>query len=74
MRRVVTAIVAAALVGCAGGTPDDVAPTTPEPGATTTDLGAPEALAFSAALVGGGELDARTLAGRPVVFWFWSPY
>ena len=34
---------------------------------------APAALQFSAPLVGGGELDASTLAGKPTVFWFWAP-
>ena len=34
---------------------------------------APAALQFSAPLVGGGELDATTLAGKPTVFWFWAP-
>ena len=33
----------------------------------------PAALQFSAPLVGGGELDAATLAGAPTVFWFWAP-
>ena len=34
---------------------------------------APEALQFSAPLVGGGELDLRSYAGRTVAFWFWAP-
>jgi hypothetical protein len=34
---------------------------------------APAALQFSAPLVGGGEIDASTLAGKPTVFWFWAP-
>ncbi|MGI9644779.1 MAG: hypothetical protein ACR2O6_05650 [Ilumatobacteraceae bacterium] len=33
----------------------------------------PAALQFSAPLVGGGEIDAATLAGKPTVFWFWAP-
>ncbi len=33
----------------------------------------PAALQFSAPLVGGGELDVATLAGKPTVFWFWAP-
>ena len=44
---------------------------------TTAPLGAPavpEALRFRAPLVGGGEIDASTLAGIPVVLWFWAPY
>ena len=49
--------------------------------ATTTaaDVGSPapdvpEALRFRAPLVGGGEIDMSTLAGKPVVLWFWAPY
>jgi hypothetical protein len=34
----------------------------------------PDALRFRAPLVGGGEIDMSTLAGRPVVLWFWAPY
>lgn len=34
---------------------------------------APPALQFTAPLVGGGEIDATTLAGQPTAFWFWSP-
>lgn len=34
---------------------------------------APEALQFSAPVVGGGELDMRAYAGQTVAFWFWAP-
>jgi hypothetical protein len=34
----------------------------------------PEALRFRAPRVGGGEIDMSTLAGKPVVMWFWAPY
>jgi hypothetical protein len=30
-------------------------------------------LGFQAPLVGGGTLDASTLIGQPVAFWFWAP-
>jgi hypothetical protein len=36
-------------------------------------IAVPGALQFSAPLVGGGELDASSLAGKPTVFWFWAP-
>jgi hypothetical protein len=36
--------------------------------------GVPEALRFRAPRVGGGEIDMSTLAGKPVVMWFWAPY
>lgn len=34
---------------------------------------APEALQFTAPVVGGGELDLRAYAGQTVAFWFWAP-
>lgn len=34
---------------------------------------APDLLQFTSPLVGGGELDAATLATKPTAFWFWSP-
>ncbi len=34
---------------------------------------APEILRFTSPLVGGGEIDAASLAGTPTAFWFWSP-
>jgi hypothetical protein len=45
-------------------------------GAATTaaPAEAPEALRFTAPLVGGGTIDAASLAGTPVLFWFWAPY
>ena len=43
----------------------------PETGAEPATV--PAALQFSAPLVGGGEIDAGTLAGKPTVFWFWAP-
>lgn len=33
----------------------------------------PALLQFTSPLVGGGELDAATLAGTPTAFWFWAP-
>lgn len=62
--------VVTALVACGSNEPD--------PGtAATTDLSistaAPEALRFTAQLVGGGEFVGSQLAGRPVAFWFWAP-
>ena len=35
---------------------------------------APAALGFSAPLVGGGEIELGSLAGRPVLLWFWAPW
>jgi hypothetical protein len=60
----------------------DAAPATDAPSEATTPateggadpVPVPEALQFSSALVGGGELDLATLAGRPVLLWFWAPF
>lgn len=60
----------------AAGTPDTAAS---EPGGTVastvdTDVpAAPDALQFSAPLVGGGTLDLTQFAGRTVALWFWAP-
>ncbi|MEU3282924.1 redoxin domain-containing protein [Streptomyces antibioticus] len=35
---------------------------------------APEALNFSATTVDGKPFDAKTLAGKPTVLWFWAPW
>lgn len=34
----------------------------------------PEALDFTATTVDGKPFDAKTLAGRPTVLWFWAPW
>jgi hypothetical protein len=39
----------------------------------TTSAAVPEALAFKAPLVGGGELNLADYAGKPVLLWFWAP-
>jgi peroxiredoxin len=36
--------------------------------------GVPDALQFTAPLVGGGTLDLASLAGPPVLLWFWAPF
>lgn len=52
---------------------------TAEPAADPTDGGVvpadtPAALQFSAPLIGGGDIELTTLAGRPVLLWFWAPW
>jgi thiol-disulfide isomerase/thioredoxin len=34
----------------------------------------PAALAFSAPVVGGGQFDGASLAGKPAVLWFWASW
>ena len=48
------------------------ASTVPAIGSATAAV--PDALRFTAPLVGGGEIDAAAYAGQPVLFWFWAPY
>ncbi len=62
--------VTAALGACGSNDPDlGTAAATP----TSVDPAVPEALRFTAPLVGGGEFDGSAVAGRPVAFWFWAP-
>lgn len=51
----------------------------PDDGGSGSDRGAaetqvPEALTFTATTVDGNPFDAKTLAGKPVVLWFWAPW
>jgi hypothetical protein len=54
------------------GSDGTAAPAT-EPPATDPAVVVPEALQFSAPLVGGGTFDGAAAAGKPTVFWFWAP-
>jgi peroxiredoxin len=88
-RRVVATmmiVTALAVTGCGGADGGDTAappapavtsapessgePATPGPPAA----GVPESLSFQAPTVDGGTLDAATLAGQPVAFWFWAAW
>ncbi len=73
------------LAACGGGDEPaaDVQPATTQTpaaqgsdadGAGTANAAVPAALQFSAPLVGGGDLEAASLAGRPVLLWFWAPW
>jgi len=69
-----------ALTACGQDQPGEAAPapTTAPAAAVTTDpadeAAAPDALRFTAPLVGGGEVDLAGYAGQPVLLWFWAPY
>ena len=81
---------AVAACGTSGGDPGAVPPATTSsatPSSATSSTAAPSAtassvpgspvppkLAFTAATVGGGSFDGRTLAGRNTVLWFWAPW
>lgn len=45
----------------------------PDTTPTATPVEVPEALQFTAPLVGGGEFDGASTAGTPTAFWFWAP-
>ena len=55
--------------------PTTAAPTADDaPAPTSTDaVVVPDALQFSAPLVGGGTFDGAAVAGIPTAFWFWAP-
>ena len=44
-----------------------------DPATTEAAVVVPEALQFTAPLVGGGTFDGAAVAGKPTVFWFWAP-
>ena len=77
------------LAACGSGTADETtgestipvpaptvtaAPTQPNSGSAVAPADAPAALQFSAPLIGGGDIELTTLAGRPVLLWFWAPW
>ncbi|MEV8596308.1 redoxin domain-containing protein [Streptomyces sp. NPDC052012] len=43
-------------------------------GSGATGAEVPESLRFTASTVDGRPFDARTLAGKPTVLWFWAPW
>lgn len=77
-----------ALTGCgteSGSDADDDAgslpskTSAPAQSPTTSDAGdagaaVPETLQFSGTTVDGKPFDAKTLAGKPTVLWFWAPW
>jgi thiol-disulfide isomerase/thioredoxin len=56
----------ALLTGC--GSPSE------GPSARTAGDGVPSQLEFTAATLDGKQFDGRTLAGKPAVLWFWTPW
>ena len=68
------------LLASACGAPSDTAsapsssPTGLQSSEGDASAGVPENLAFTANLVGGGQLEGGDLAGKDVVLWFWAPW
>lgn len=54
-------------------TAEEPAPPTSEPTSADPAVVVPEALQFTAPLVGGGTFDGAALTDKPTVFWFWAP-
>jgi hypothetical protein len=53
--------------------PATTAAAAPATGGTDGAAAVPDALDFSAPLVGGEQLDFRGYAGETVALWFWAP-
>lgn len=63
--RVLVALLAGiVLAGCGGS----------GPGPARLGVSEDQLLSFSGATLAGADLDARTLEGKPAVFWFWAPW
>jgi hypothetical protein len=54
--------------------PSPESPGTPDPTLPGEPTAVPPVLDFSAPLVGGGQIEVASLAGTPVLFWFWAPF
>ncbi|MGX7827063.1 redoxin domain-containing protein [Actinokineospora sp. 24-640] len=83
--RLAAGLGALALLTTACGAQDAATPPAPPAAPPTTGLPAtstapaappavPEKLAFTAKTVGGGAFDGASLAGKPAVLWFWTPW
>lgn len=73
------------LAACGSSASDSVAPVAssaatsapsaaPAPSDSGLPTNVPAALQFAAPLIGGGDIELTTLAGRPVLLWFWAPW
>lgn len=71
MRRGLLLTLCLVAVACGGGGEPAATPTSASEAAAA---GVPANLAFTADLVGGGQLEGGDLAGRDVVLWFWAPW
>ncbi|MGI5165824.1 TlpA family protein disulfide reductase [Spirillospora sp. CA-253888] len=83
----VLAAAALALAACGGGSEDPAPATAAAPQSSASDKPAesggptkeaakdvPAQLKFTAEKLGGGTFDGASLAGKPVVLWFWAPW
>lgn len=73
LARPVAVLVTVVFLAAACGSGSTSGPPTSSVGGTSQGAAA-EPLAFSATTLAGPELDVSTLAGEPVVLWFWAPW
>ncbi|WP_188187866.1 TlpA family protein disulfide reductase [Nonomuraea sp. SYSU D8015] len=85
-RSAVTLMAAALLVTACGGqgegagnpaataAPHAASASSASSGPAAAEAGVPEALKFSATTLDGKAFQGESLAGKPVVFWFWAPW
>ncbi len=74
IRGAVAALCAALTVGLTGCATPAAAPAPGPAPVTAADTRPTSPLQFSGETVDGGRFDAATLAGTPVVLWFWAPF
>jgi thiol-disulfide isomerase/thioredoxin len=83
MRAVVAAFAMTFLAGCGAqpssapttaSTPTSTSASSPATASSAPAADAPEQLRFTAKTVDGAEFSGATLAGKPVVLWFWAPW
>lgn len=86
VKRVVLPLIAVGLLAACGSSASDsgapvassAATSAPSAAPAPSDSGlptnVPAALQFAAPLIGGGDIELTTLAGRPVLLWFWAPW
>lgn len=75
-RRWAPALIVVLSMGLAacGSTQDGVTPALSSASSSAgIDDNVPDALQFTAELVGGGTFSGPSIAGQPVVMWFWAP-
>jgi hypothetical protein len=71
LRTLLLGVAVTSVLGACGSNDEDLG--TAATTVTSVDTAIPEALRFTAPLVGGGEFDGSAISGRPIAFWFWAP-
>lgn len=74
MRRTYVAVALLLLVACTPDRADVTAGPLAVAGPSGGAQAEPDALAFTAGLVGGGTFDGGEYAGQDLMLWFWAPW